>query len=455
MIKQLREYQIDGIKRIKEKKNFGLFWQQRLGKTIVSIKAVEDFNKVIFAVPNNTVHHWEKEIKENTNKSVLILSKIIAKRNLDYKKFNDNEQCWLICSYDTISHDFWKSRELIKNFDYIVLDEAHFLRNSKSRRTKGILKLREKSKYALAISGTPAVNNSIDILKIFKFLFPEEKYGYKYIFKKKYFESSINKENSKQYWTLKKDMINEWEKMLSELCDIKKVHDYLKWLPKNIYKSFLVDMGPDQRLHYKKMLLESKRLIGETKEKKESKTITQIIRLQQLCLDPKLLDIESSSAKIKWLEEYLNETLQNDDEFIIVFTNFTSLYEKVKFNIDKEYKYGFLTGLQTSEEKQKTIKDFQDKKIRVLFANIKVAGLGLTLDSATITIFLDKSWSIVDNEQASFRMVDTVEQENLKSKLIVSVICNNSIDQRINDVLENKKNKTNIIYEIGKYIEES
>lgn len=57
MIKQLREYQIDGIKRIKEKKNFGLFWQQRLGKTIVSIKAVEDFNKVIFAVPNNTVHH--------------------------------------------------------------------------------------------------------------------------------------------------------------------------------------------------------------------------------------------------------------------------------------------------------------------------------------------------------------------------------------------------------------
>ena len=51
----LREYQLEGIETIRKHKNFGLFWQQRLGKTIVSILAVKDYKKVIFAVPNNVV----------------------------------------------------------------------------------------------------------------------------------------------------------------------------------------------------------------------------------------------------------------------------------------------------------------------------------------------------------------------------------------------------------------
>ncbi len=51
----LRNYQLEGIEKIREKKNFGLFWQQRLGKTIVAISAVKDYNKVVFAVPNSVI----------------------------------------------------------------------------------------------------------------------------------------------------------------------------------------------------------------------------------------------------------------------------------------------------------------------------------------------------------------------------------------------------------------
>lgn len=453
---ELREYQKDGIQLVKNKLNFGLFWQQRLGKTIVAIKSVEDYKKVIFAVPNNTILHWFIEIINNCfGREVKIAPKDRSKRFKFYEEFNDSESMWIVISYDVIAQDYYHKSVAFNPFDYIVLDEAHFLRNSKSKRTKGILKLRLNAKYALALSGTPAVNNAIDILKIFKFLFPDQNFGYKYIFKKKYFEFRYNNETKKKECVLRNDMVVEWNEMLKKYCDIKKVADYLKWLPETINKTIRLEMKSDQYNHYKKMLIESKRILSENREKKENKTITQIVRLQQICLDPKLLDLDASSVKLEWLEEYLDNLFEEcEDEYVIVFTSLSSFYRINNFKIAQKHPIAFLTGDQNEKEKQNIIHQFQSRKIKVLFSNIKVASLGLTLDEATCTIFLNKSWNPIDNEQASFRMVDTKQKALNKPKLIINVLCNNSIDEKIDDVLNDKKIKTSVIYEIEKYINE-
>ncbi len=459
MLLQLRDYQKEGIKTIKEKKNFGIFWQQRLGKTIVAIKGVEEYQKIIFAVPNNTILHWYIEIVNNVfDKTVVIAPKDRKQRFQTYEKFNKTDQMWLIISYDVLSLDFQKDQMLFKNFDYLVFDEAHFLRNSKSKRTKGMLKLRTKANYVIALSGTPAVNNIIDVLKIFKFLYPEKNFGYKYLYKKKFFNIHLNPETKKREMTLKPNMVKEWNAFLEEFCDIKKVYDYLEWLPKTISKTVKLQMNNDQWTHYLKMLHESKRIIGENKEKKENKTITQIIRLQQICLDPKMLNINCSSIKLQWLEEYLEKLFEEDQEnkeFVLVFTNFSSIYKINKFKIAQKYRIGFLTGWLSESEKQNVIWEFQSRKLKVLFTNIKIASLGLTLDEATCSIFLDKSWNPIDNEQASFRMVDTKQKSKNLPKQIINVVCDNSIDEKINDVLNNKKNQTEIIYEIEKYIKDA
>lgn len=448
----LREYQIDGIKKIQEVKNFGLFWQQRLGKTIVSILSVKDYDKVIFAVPNNVVMYWYKEIINNIdNIDCVLLPKNKKYRYKLYEDFKKQKKKWIIGSYDTLSIDLLSNNEFLMGSDYLVLDESHFLRNRKSKRTKGILKLRNNCKYCLALSGTPAVNTAIDILGIFKLIYNDKKYGNKYYFKKKYFDAF--KINNKISYKLKPDMIDEWNKLIDSLCDIKKVHDYLKWLPRSINKEIYLEMHDNQMSHYKKMLNESKRIISESKEKTENKTITQILRLRQLCLDPKILNINASSIKIDWLNNYINETFENDNnERIIVFTNFTSLFKTWDLKINKNIRYTFLTGEQKNNDRQKIIDDFQNGEIDVLFANIQVASLGITLDRATISIFLEKSWDPVNNEQAAFRMVDTKEKEFHSPKLLISLICNNTIDERIMDVLKNKETKTNIIYELKKYI---
>ena len=51
-------------------------------------------------------------------------------------------------------------------------------------------------------------------------------------------------------------------------------------------------------------------------------------------------------------------------------------------------------------------------------------------------------------------MVDTKQKAFNKPKLNINVICSNSIDDKINEVLKSKKDKTNIVYELEKYLME-
>lgn len=446
---ELRNYQVAGIETIKLNKNYGLFWQQRLGKTIVAIKAIENYDKVLICVPNNTILHWYNEIIENTDITPIVCNLKAADRKKIYHKFNNSKKMWIITSYDLIVKDFKANNEIIKHIDYLVLDEAHFLRNIKTARTKMMLKIRAISNYALALSGTPAVNNTFDILKIFKFIYNDRKYGHLYYFKKKFFTTKMV--DGKKKYFLNDEHIDEWYEFIHSKCDIKNVHDYLVWLPKSITKNVALEMNSDQKFHYQKMLLESKRIITSSKEKTENKILTQILRLQQIALDPNILNIEASSIKINWLKEFLNEILENETEQVIVFTNFTSLYKKWNFEISTKYAYDYLIGGMNIHKKNEIIKAFQNKKIRVLFANTKVASLGLTLDSATVTVFLDKSWNPTEYEQACFRMVDTYKKKNMIPKLIINVSCQDSIDQKIDQVLDKKRTNTSFVYEMTEY----
>ncbi len=52
-------------------------------------------------------------------------------------------------------------------------------------------------------------------------------------------------------------------------------------------------------------------------------------------------------------------------------------------------------------------------------------------------------------------MLDVREKECLAPKLLINLICNNTIDEQIQNVLSRKRNRTNLIYELKKYILEN
>ena len=77
-----------------------------------------------------------------------------------------------------------------------------------------------------------------------------------------------------------------------------------------------------------------------------------------------------------------------------------------------------------------------DENVMVFAGTIGAAGVGITLTSASIAMFIDKPWTYADFEQAS----DRIHRASTKSEKIqiISLICQQTIDEDIEELLNNK-----------------
>ena len=184
---------------------------------------------------------------------------------------------------------------------------------------------------------------------------------------------------------------------------------------------------------------------GEVKVDAPS-VLAQMTRLRQVCLAPSILDIKAPSAK----EEFLLEWLQDNNEPVIIFSMFTSYLEDLKDMIEDKLKEKVvrINGRMSVGEKQQAAEQFQSGGSRILLANIEAAGTGFTLDKAQTTIFLDKHWNPVQNEQAEDRMVP-VSKDRVHKMNVISLVAQKSYDEIIDTLLQHKHNITSVINQGG------
>jgi SWI/SNF-related matrix-associated actin-dependent regulator 1 of chromatin subfamily A len=127
---------------------------------------------------------------------------------------------------------------------------------------------------------------------------------------------------------------------------------------------------------------------------------------------------------------------------------FTSYLKLIASLLPPDVDYGMITGETHSTVRQKTVEDFQKGKLKVILCNIIAAGVGLTLDRAETIIFTDKAWNPADNEQAEDRITPVSKERNHKHS-IITFEAEDSVDARINRLLDDKKSITDIINEGG------
>jgi SNF2 family DNA or RNA helicase len=166
--------------------------------------------------------------------------------------------------------------------------------------------------------------------------------------------------------------------------------------------------------------------------------LAQLTRLRQICLAPELLEINAPSAKEQFILEWLEN---NPNEQVVIFSNFSSYLFKLREKIKGSK---LIIGATSKIERQYTVDSFQLGKCKVLLANIQAAGVGLTLDKASTVIFLDRAYTPSENAQAEDRIVPTTETSN-QDCMIIDVVCQDSIDETINDILSKKKSVIEVV----------
>lgn len=285
------------------------------GKSIVCLSTMVH-SKIkgltLVVCPAGLVNNWIEEIKKHTNISESQIVKYYGKNRKDISF--EKETVVVLTSYSILA----KLEEKIfnQNFERIILDEAHYIRNTNTRVYKSVIKLGDKCINAKKwiVTATPIFNDCSDCFAYFKFL---ELEGIET-------KSDWNKLVKKNVHGLRK--LNE---LLEKYSYNLKKENVLKELKNKVMISQKLDFTNDERLFYDALKDYSLRrmnlLVNKIKNIKSqnindftlkimkrlftSNILVFILRLKQACNSPMLIinkmEITKSATDIKTATECL------------------------------------------------------------------------------------------------------------------------------------------------------
>jgi SNF2 family DNA or RNA helicase len=443
---ELRPYQQEDVDKLLTLPAAGVFNEQRTGKTPTAIMTMmkRGVLRLLVICPASLVYSWQTEYKIWTGQEAMVIDS--AKLFL-LSTDRPREHC-IIINYENFRDTKVKVgcvAKLLRQYkpDGLIVDEAHRCKNRKSENYKAISKCRHID-YRLYLTGTPAPNQPWDVWSILHFINPE-RFSSFWNFVAEYFEQEevwVGGNRVNQPVSFKSGMRTELQKVLNELCIMRKREDVMTWLqedqPPIIIK---LPCTPIQQKYIKDL-----EQYFETEHINTQSVIEQLIRIRQISSAPAILNLKGSSPKIDWLKKYIADY---PEKSIIIFSNSKRFIYLVKAFVV----CGVITGDTPPKERQQHIVSFQNGTTRVLILQTQAGKEGLTLDRADTTIFLDTFPPAADYLQAKDRMVPT-KPENVKSQEIVHLMMKGTYDEQLYKLVEHRVSDTEVVNDYIKFIKE-
>jgi len=325
-----------------------------LGKTIQILAAIlfyKERNKLenrpsLIIVPPTLISNWENEIKKFTPE-------------LSYYIYHGSNRTYPLEEYDIILTSYGVVRldlDLFLDETWLlcVIDEAQNIKNPNTEQTKAIKSVNATTKIAL--TGTPIENKLMDYWSIFDFVHK----GYlstKDDFKRQFvmsIEKLEDEETLHELRTIAKPFV---------LRRLKTDDDIKKELPEKFINDIYCTLSKKQVKLYNAILEEIFFDIENSKGIQRKGIILKILTaLKQTCNHPaQFLAIKnpkiSESGKMELLVNILENILDNDEK-VIIFTQYVEMGKLIQQLISKKFKQEvlFLHGSQTREEKTRIIR---------------------------------------------------------------------------------------------------
>ena len=413
------EHQKEAIQKLVENKKFILADDMGLGKTTSTIIAALESGskKVLIICPATLKINWKREIENYSDKTIYIA---------EGKNFNTDAD-FVITNYDIIKnfHDPKKKDEsqvLAANFDLVIVDEAHYIKNATAQRTKLINDIVKKTDRLWLLTGTPMTSRPIDYFNLLSLIdSPVAKNWMAYAIR--YCAGYQFNVGGRKVWNV------------TGASNLEELRDRTLGLTLRRLKENVLDL-PDKIITPVYLRLKSREyenVMGEyydwyDKNPEESKSLTvqfsKLTKVRQIIADEKIAQTIE-----------LAENILEQDKKVIIFCNFTDSLNKITEHFGKSAVK--LDGSMSKPERQHSVDQFQDNpKVKVFVGNIKAAGVGITLTSAEAVIMNDLSFLPSDHAQAEDRAYRYGQKNNV---LVYYPIFENTIEGIIYDILNNKK----------------
>lgn len=449
-------HQIDGVRFGLNKKRFLLGDDQGLGKTkqiidfVGCLEKTATINKVLIICGVNSLkYNWQSEIGIHSDEKGWVLGTRFRKTTgtayegstkdklADLENLPDSR--YLITNIETLragAEKISKSKyhfpvaeklaELCKKgiISVIAFDECHKSKDPTSLQSRAMSLL--SAPYMAAMSGTPLMNNPLDLY------FPLSWLGYEkhsfYQFKQHY--CTLGGWGGSQVVGYKN--LEEIRALMDEVM-LRRLKTEVLDLPEKIRKIEYVDMTAKQAQIYKEVYMG---VMNELQKIKFSNNpLSMMIRLRQATGWTGILSqTVQESAKMDRMVELIKE-ISASGQKAIVFSNWESMTEIAREKL-KAYNPAYITGATKADDRMNEVTRFQnDKNCKVIIGTIGAMGTGLTLTAAQNVIFLDSPWNMALKAQAEDRAHRIGTQGTVN---VITLVCKNTIDERIEELVEKK-----------------
>lgn len=438
------DYQRYCIDRIISDNSLGLFLDMGLGKTVITLTAVNELiynrfevGKVLVIAPKkvaettwtNEARKWEHLRNLRVSRVIGTLSQRVRALNTpaDIYVINRENVPWLV-EYDRNS---WR-------FDMVVIDELSSFKSSKAQRFKSLCYVRPHIKRIVGLTGTPASNGLIDLWAQIYLLDEGERLGKKIThFRTRYCDCNTHGGHFSTY-AMKEGAEESIKAAISDICISMKAEDYLQ-LPECTVVDVPVYM--DKRTEKRYDEFERDMLLQIDEATLDAGTAAVLSgKLMQFAngavYDENKNVVEIHSEKLETLTELIEGL---NGQHALIFYNFRHDLERILKHFEKSSLV--IRELKTSQDEA----DWNTGKIDLLLAHPASAGYGLNLQQGGHhVIWFGLNWSLELYEQANKRLHRQGQQEKV---IIHRLITQGTRDEDVAAALEGKQDVQNALLE--------
>lgn len=409
----------------------GLFLDMGLGKTVTTLTAIEELKndylediKALVIAPKRVAEDtWTTEYEKWDHLKDLKVVKILGTPKERKLALATDGDIYII-TRDNVA---WLVKLLGRkwDFDTVVIDELSSFKSPKSQRFKELRKVRPFIKRIIGLTGTPAPNGYMDLWAQIYLLDRGERLGKTITeFRKRYF-NTLYRHGYNDY-ELREGAKEEIDEALRDICISMKAKDYLK-MKEPLFINRIAKLDKKEYKLYKDMERDAV-LEFENEDITALSAAAVSNKLLQLSNGAIYTDerevIEIHNKKLDILEELIEEA---NGEPVLVFYNFQHDRDRILERFKKDVRL-----LDTEQD----IKDWNNKKIKILLAHPAGAGHGLNLqDGGSIIIWFGLTWSLELYLQANARLARQGQKEAVR---IYHIVTEKTMDDRVLGVLGGK-----------------
>ncbi|KAJ6627766.1 Chromatin-remodeling complex ATPase chain Iswi [Pseudolycoriella hygida] len=461
---EMRDYQIRGLNWMISLYENGingiLADEMGLGKTLQTISLLgylknfkNNAGPHIVIVPKSTLQNWLNEFEKwcPSIKAVCLIGDQETRNQFIREVLMPGE--WDVCvtSYEMCIRE----KAVFKKFNwrYMVIDEAHRIKNEKSKLSEILREF--KTANRLLLTGTPLQNNLHELWSLLNFLLPDV------------FNSS--------------DDFDSWfntNQCLGDDSLIVRLHAVLKPFllrrlksevekrlkPKKEVKIF-VGLSKMQREWYTKILMKDIDIVNGAGKMEKMRLQNILVQLRKCTNHPYLFDgaepgppyttdehLVFNCGKMVILDKLLPK-LQEQGSRVLIFSQMTRMLDILEdYCLWRQYHYCRLDGKTPHEDRNRQIAEYnaENSSKFVFMLSTRAGGLGINLATADVVIIYDSDW----NPQMDLQAMDRAHRIGQKKQVrVFRFITENTVEEKIVERAEIKLRLDKLVIQQGKLVD--